>query len=309
MAASVSPARPVTAVVVSWNTRTLLDRCLTALGAEADVAVHVVDNASTDGSGGLVRDRHPGVVLHEPGVNLGYGAAIERVAAATESPWLLLVNADAAPRPGAVAALLAAGAADPSAGALVPRLRLSDGTDQHAVHPFPTLGFLAAFNAGLTAANGDALCLEGRWDAGRERVVPWAVAACLLVRRTAFDDAGGFDRAMWLYAEDLDLGWRLRRAGWHTRHVPGAVVDHASAASTAQAWGDERTRRWQAATYRWLRRRRGPGRARGAYVLNLLGASARARWAREGWRRDAARGWARTHRQAWADACHDEPVP
>lgn len=296
--------RPVTAAVVSWNTRELLRRCLTALGGE-DVEVHVVDNGSTDGSRELVRSEFGAVTLHAPERNLGFGPAVNLVAARTQTPWLLVSNADTAPQPGAVAALLAAGAADPRAGALAPRLRLPDGSDQHSAYPFPTLPLLAAFNSGVAGRLprlADRLCLEGHWDARRARRVPWAVGACLLVRREAWDAVGGFDPALWLYVEDLDLGWRLRRAGWHTRHVPDAVIDHESAASTRQAWGDARAERWQAETYAWLRRRRGSARARAAYALDVAGAAARVRLARDGWRRERARGWLALHRSAWRQA-------
>ena len=293
---------PVAAAVVSWNTRDLLARCLDALKPDVDaglVAVHVVDNGSFDGSRALVRERFGWAVLHEPAENLGYGRAVNLVAAATRSPWLLAANADTAPEPGALRALVDAGAADPRAGALSPRLVLPDGSTQHSVHPFPTLPFLAAFNAGLLGPFGDRFCLEGAWDPDRARRVPWAVAAFLLLRRAAFRDAGGFDPDQWMYAEDLDLGWRLREAGWHTRHVPAAVVRHASGASTAQAWGEERTLRWQAETYRWLRRRRGRAYARAAYLTNLAGSRARAALDAEGWRAQRAREWTDLHRSAW----------
>jgi N-acetylglucosaminyl-diphospho-decaprenol L-rhamnosyltransferase len=289
---------PVVAAVVSWNTRDLLARCLDSL-RDPRVEVHVVDNGSADGSPELVRERYGWATLHEPG-NVGFGPAVNLVAARTASPWLLAANADTAAEPGALDALLEAGARDRRAGAVAPRLVLPDGSDQHSAYPFPTLPFLALFNAGLAERRlGDRLCLEGRWDARRARRVPWAVAAFLLLRRPAFDAVGGFDPDQWMYAEDLDLGWRLRAAGWATRTEPRAVVRHASAASTAQAWGDERTLRWQAATYDWLRRRRGPARARAAYALNLAGAVARTRTEREPWRRERARAWAAMHRRAW----------
>jgi GT2 family glycosyltransferase len=289
---------PVAVAVVSWNTRELLERCLAAL--EADVRaglaeVWVVDNGSTDGSPGVV----PGwATLVEPGENLGFGRAVNLVAGRTSSQWLVAANADTAPEPGALRELIAAGERDLGAGALAPRLILPDGSTQHSVFAFPTLPFLALYNAGFGAPLGDRLCLEGRWDPGRARRVPWAVGAFLMLRRAAFDAAGGFDPVQWMYAEDVDLGWRLRDAGWATRHVPAARVLHESAASTAVLWGEERTLRWQAATYDWLRRRRGPVRARAAYALNVSGSLVRARLGR-GWQAERARGWKQLHRDAW----------
>jgi N-acetylglucosaminyl-diphospho-decaprenol L-rhamnosyltransferase len=107
--------------------------------------------------------------------------------------------------------------------------------------------------------------------------VPWAVGAFLLVRREAWDAVGGFDERQWLYAEDLDLGWRLRRAGWATRYEPGAVVDHVSAAATGQVYtaAGAIAERWQRSTYGWMVRRRGLAVTWAVAAANAAGAAAR----------------------------------
>ena len=285
----------VAIAVVSFNTRELLRACLASLAADAEAGraeVWVLDNASTDGSAAMVRDAFSWVRLIESHDNLGFGAAVNRVAAQTGTPWIAAANADVAPEPGALARLLAAGAADPGAGALAPRLLLPGGGTQHSVFAFPGVRFTLAFAAGLARGRwGDRLCLPGRWDPDVERRVPWAIGAFLLVRRTAWDAAGGFDPAQWMYAEDLDLGWRLRRAGWATRYGPGARVRHAESAATRAAWGEERTLRWQRATYVWLLRRRGPAVALAVAALHVAGAAARREWR-----------WARIHARAALDA-------
>ena len=269
--------------VVSWNTRDLLCRCLDSLegGAGAGRAdVWVVDNASTDGSPDDVRERYPWAHLLACERNLGFGPAVNLVARRTASPWLALANADVALRPGALDALLEAGRRDSAAGAIAPRLLLPDGTTQHSVFAFPTLFFGFVLNSGLFHLSrelSDRLALVGLWDPGKARRVPWAMGAFLLVRREAWDDVGGFDEEQWMYAEDLDLGWRLRQAGWATRYEPRALVDHEGGASTKQAWGDiERvTERWQRSTYGWMARRRGMARTRAYAALNFLGAGVR----------------------------------
>jgi N-acetylglucosaminyl-diphospho-decaprenol L-rhamnosyltransferase len=273
----------ITAAVVSWNTRELLDRCLESLRPDAEsgrLAVWVVDNASTDGSAELVRERHPWAELIASDQNLGFGAAVNRVAERSGGEWLLIANADIAPRPGALDALVEAGRRDPGAGAIAPRLVLPDGTTQHSVFAFPTLPFALVFNTGLfhlSRALGDRMALLDRWDSTRARRVPWAVGACLLVRREAWDAAGGFDERQWMYAEDLDLGWKLREHGWATRYEPRALVDHESAAATTKAFGgdEEITRRWQRSTYGWIARRRGPGFARLVAAMNFAGCGLR----------------------------------
>jgi N-acetylglucosaminyl-diphospho-decaprenol L-rhamnosyltransferase len=300
----------VAIAVVSWNTRDLLDACLASLAREVEAGraeVWVVDNGSADGSAALVRKRHPWANVLE-GANVGFGVAVNRVAALTATPWLAAANADVELTEGALGAMLRAGAAQPSAGAIAPRLVLGDGQVQHSVHPFPTLALTLTFNLGLAQAIpalGDRLTIEGRWDPSRPRNVDWALGAFLLLRRQAWDAVGGFDGRQWMYAEDLDLAWRLRQAGWRTWFEPSAVVRHAGAASTSQAWGAQATERWIWSTYAWMLRRHGPGFVRLTAVVNLLGAAARALLLSVRARRDPARfadpraamlAWVRLHR-------------
>jgi GT2 family glycosyltransferase len=278
------PTPAVTVAIVSWNTRGLLARALDSLRPEVDAGraqVWVVDNASTDGSPDLVRERYPWVHLVASEENLGFGRAINLVAQQTSSEWLATANADIALHPGALEAMLAAGARDPQAGAIAPRLLLPGGATQHSVFAFPTVPYSLILATGvyrLSRTLGDRLAFVGHWDTERERRVPWAVAAWLLVRRTAWDEIGGFDERQWMYAEDLDLGWRLDMAGRPTRYVPSARVEHESAASTTQLFGPELAPHWQRATYGCLARRRGIARTKAVAALNAAGAALR--WAK-----------------------------
>jgi hypothetical protein len=293
----------VAVAVVSWNTRELLGECLRSL--EADVrgeraAVWVVDNASRDGSAELVRDEMPWATLIASNENLGFGRAVNLVARRTTTPWLAVANADVAVAPGALQTLLAAADRDGPVGAIAPRLVLANGSTQHSVYSFPTVSYALALNLGLphvVPGLGDRLAMIGHWNADRPRRVPWAIAAFLLVRREAWDAAGGFDERQWMYSEDLDLGWRLRRAGWYTRYEPRAIVRHHGAASTAQAWGDDRLARTQRSAYAWMLRRRGRMRTWLIGAINISGLVARSVvWTRAA-RRDPARF---AHRRAMA---------
>jgi GT2 family glycosyltransferase len=302
-------APPVALAVVSWNTRELLASCLESVEPEVRegrVEAWVVDNASSDGSAELVRERYGWVKLIAADENLGFGAAVNLVAARTRSEWIAASNADIELTPGALEALLDIGARDPAAGAVAPRLVRADGSIQQSVHSFPTVGSTALVAAGahrLSDRLADRMCIEGRWDSNRPRRVDWAVGAFILIRRSAWEQVHGFDSRQWLYAEDLDLGWRLTRAGWLTRYEPSAVVRHHGEAATSQAWGEQTTDRWMESTYRWLRLRRGRTRARVIAAINVSGAAAR--WAlltpaallRRSGREDRARmaRWARLH--------------
>jgi N-acetylglucosaminyl-diphospho-decaprenol L-rhamnosyltransferase len=272
---------PVAVAVVSWNTRALLERCLRSL--EGEVAggraeVWVVDNASGDGSAALVRERFPSVRLVACERNLGFGRAVNLVAERTSSRWLAIANADVALRAGALERLREVGERHASVGAVAPRLVLPNGDDQHSVFAFPSIAFALALQAGaarLHPAIGDRLALPGYWDTTRARAVPWAIAAFLLVRRSAWEQAGGFDERQWMYAEDLDLGWRLARAGWSTRYEPSAVVDHEAAASTTQAFGLELAPVWQRSTYGFMARRLGMARTWAIAAINFAGTALR----------------------------------
>jgi N-acetylglucosaminyl-diphospho-decaprenol L-rhamnosyltransferase len=273
-------APPVTVAIVSFNTRDLLLRCLGSLAGDVKAGrarVVVVDNGSSDGSVDAVRAGAPWAEVIERPDNPGFGAAVNLVARHSDSPWLVAANADVALAPGALRELLAA-AGGPEVGALAPRLVSADGATQHSVWPLPTVGQAVVFALGvphLWPGLGERLCLEGWWDPETARTVPWAIGAFLLLRRRAFDAVGGFDERQWMYAEDLDLGWRLRDAGYRTRYVPRALAAHAAGAATATAFGDDRRRRFTRAGYVTIARRRSPSTARIIAAVNVTGAALR----------------------------------
>jgi GT2 family glycosyltransferase len=280
------------------------------------VEAWVVDNASTDASAELVRERYGWAQLIASDKNVGFGSAVNLVAERTSSPWLAIANADVRLQPGALDRLLESAERDPGAGALAPRLVLPDGSTQHSVFAFPTLPFIFILQSGLFHVSrdlSDRMALLGLWDTERARRVPWAVGAFLLIRRQAWDQVGGFDRRQWMYAEDLDLGWKLRRAGWATRYEPRAVVEHEEGASAKQAWGpaEQINARWQLSTYGWLARRRGLARTWAVALMNFLGCGARylalvpASWVDPGRWADQRRGlgeWTLVHLKGLASA-------
>jgi N-acetylglucosaminyl-diphospho-decaprenol L-rhamnosyltransferase len=208
----------------------------------------------------MVEDEFPWVRLIASSENLGFGAAVNAVAARTRTPWVAPANADVRVETGALQTLLAEGARYPQAAVLAPRLILSSGETQHSVYPFPTVPFTLAYATGAVTMSrrlASYWCIDRGFDPEQAREVCWAVGAFLLVRREAWEAVGGFDATQWMYAEDLDLGWRLARAGWHARFVPHARVSHEESAATTKAWGADRYARSHASTYAWMARRRG----------------------------------------------------
>jgi GT2 family glycosyltransferase len=196
---------------------------------------------------------------------------------------------------------------------------MPNGASQHSVHSFPSLRLALAVNLGLAAVVpglGDHLCLEGRWNPDRERRLDWAHGAFLVVRRSAFEAAGRFDPAQWMYAEDLDLAWRLSHAGWATRYVPAARVNHEVSAAAVQAFADQRTERHMAAAQDWMVRRRGRAVARAYAAINALGSAlrlgvliplARLRPAKFAARRELEAHYLHLHRAGLKTATETEP--
>jgi GT2 family glycosyltransferase len=300
----------VAVAVVSWNTVGLLRECLRSLRADAEAGtaeVWVVDNASDDGSAHMVESEFPWANLIVSEENLGFGRAVNEVAARTQAHWIAPANADVELETGALGRLVEAGNAHPEAAILAPRLVGTDGRPQQSVHAFPGVGLAAALAIGLPLLSrrlGDRLCIEGAWDPEREREIDWAHGAFLLCRRPAFDEIGAFDADQWMYAEDLDLAWRARGAGWAVRYVPSARVRHAGAAATTKAFGEDVPGRFMDATFKWMTARRGPLITRAYAAVNVLGAFIRwaafvplaaLRPARYASRRDAARSWVALH--------------
>lgn len=280
---SAQAAAEVAIAVVSWNTSELLRSCLESMRGDAEAGraeVWVVDNASSDGSADLVEREFPWVRLIRSEQNLGFGRAVNLVAEATTAAWIAPSNADIELAPDALERLLDAGTQDPAAGVLAPRLIGPDGQTQHSVHAFPGLLLSIAVGSGIWRATpglDQRLAIAGRWDPEVPRPVDWAHGAFLLVRREAFDRGGGFDPGQWMYAEDIDLAWRLRRAGWITRYEPQARVGHELSAATRKAFGGERLRRHTRATFAWLVRRRGIAYAWAYAAVNLVACGLR--WA------------------------------
>jgi GT2 family glycosyltransferase len=249
----------------------------------------------------MVAERHPWVQLVRSEENLGFGRAVNLVARRTDTTWVAPANADLRFEPGALAALLAAGEADPGAGVVAPRLILPDGSTQPSIQPFPGVATSTLVASRLWKVQprlGRRLYLSQHWDpdSGGRVGAAWATGAFFIVRRAAYAAVGGFDEHWWMYGEDLDLGWRLHRAGWPARYEPRAIVHHVHSAAAKEAFGDELDARWLGATYAWIMRRQGRAAARLTGAVELAEAGVRIALSGRGPRREAAQRDLRRHR-------------
>ncbi len=228
----------VSAVIVSFNTRQDLLRCLASLAPiPRDLLdeVLVVDNASSDGSVEAVRERHPKVrVLANP-ANVGFARANNQGLRETRGRLVLFLNSDAELRPGALQALVSALDRRPGLGLVGPRTLNSDGTVQVSYGPLLTP--LAEWRqrrrvrAVLRRDPGTLRRLEA--EGRRDGSPGWVSGSCLLARREALSAVGGFDEGFFLYEEDVDLCLRVRQAGWEIAYVAAAEVVHHLGRSSA----------------------------------------------------------------------------
>jgi GT2 family glycosyltransferase len=222
-----SAAPSVAVVIPSWNSADLLPRCLDSLAGQGALEVFVVDNGSTDGTVELLRERGiPHLTLPE---NRGFAVAMDLGVERTRAPLVLALNADTELEPGAVAALVAPMAEDPGLAGVAPLILQVEGEARDPA-------------AARVYSAGQALTKDGRAyelgagepraevTVGREEIFGVCGAACLL-RRSAFEELGGYDRSFFSFYEDVDLNVRARVAGWRFESAPEAIVWHRGNAS------------------------------------------------------------------------------
>lgn len=233
------PAPAVAVITVAYRSDDVLPRFLASLPAasSSELLAIVADNLPSEGRAAAHAAAAGARYLPIP-ENPGYGGAVN--AAAAELPasveWILVANPDTVLDPGSIDALVTAGAADPGIGSVGPQVRNEDGSNYPSARAVPSLrtGIGHALFTNLWASNpwtrryrADQAPPDERRDAG------WLSGSCVLVRRSAFDELGGFDDGYFMYFEDVDLGYRLGRHGYRNLYEPTATVLHTGAHSTA----------------------------------------------------------------------------
>ena len=233
---------PIGLVVVTYSPGDTLAALLDSIpkATERRVEVVLADNGSTDGSVEAAADR-PGVRLVRTGGNLGYGGAANVGARALDpaAQAILVINPDVVLDPGSVDALLAALDRLPRAGSVGPLIVDEQGTVYPSARRLPTVG------TGIGHAMFGWWWPSNPWTVAYrldhaepvERPAGWLSGSCLLVRRTAWDQVGGFDPAYFMYFEDVDLGDRLARAGWSNVYCPTALAAHEGGHATEREPG------------------------------------------------------------------------
>lgn len=228
-----SPRKPkVSIVIVAWNGRDYLRRCLELASAdspELNREIIVIDNGSTDGAPEMVAAEFPDVHLVKTGENLGFAGGNNRGFALARSERILLLNPDAfLQTPGTIARLLSHLEAHPRTAAVGCRLTYPDGRHQvgdggHA--PRPAAVLVHALGLGRLFPAARSLFLTPRRGTA-PRQVDWLSGALILVRADVVRQVGGLDAGFFMYAEDVEWGCRMRRAGWQVAYLPDLSAVH-----------------------------------------------------------------------------------
>jgi N-acetylglucosaminyl-diphospho-decaprenol L-rhamnosyltransferase len=261
----VSGAPGLDVVIVSYRCRELLRACLDALRAHpasVPMRVVVVDNASEDGTVEMVSSAYQDVDLIPSPSNLGFAAATNLGVRRGNAAFVLALNPDTAVTAGALDAVLTTLESHPEAAIVGPRLLRENGSFDHASkRSFPTpLSALGHFT-GLGRRSGAGGRLAGyRAPEVESGPVDSVNGAFMLIRREAFESAGGFDEGYWMYMEDLDLSYRLAEAGWISWYQPDAVVTHVKGGTTAGGRSPRLVWAFHRGMYRFYRQHYAPGR-------------------------------------------------
>jgi len=211
-------------IVLNWNGLEWLDGCLQALHAQwlAPTEIVIVDNASSDKSVAHVRERWPGVSVVALESNMGFAAGNNRGAAGAHTDALVFLNNDTQVEPGWLQALVGAADADPARGLVTSKVVYLDRPD---VIDSAGDGYLRC-GGGFKRRHGAAA-----QEAGVSGEVFGACGAAFLIRRSLFEELGGFDEDFFMVYEDVDLSYRARLSGARIWYAADAVVRHAGSAA------------------------------------------------------------------------------
>jgi N-acetylglucosaminyl-diphospho-decaprenol L-rhamnosyltransferase len=222
-------------IIVSWNTKDLLDSCLNSIfdnPFNEEYEVWLVDNASSDGSVEMVKTKYPSIKMIENQNNPGFAGGNNQAIRVSSGKYILLLNPDTEVKPDALNALVSFLEECSQAGAAGARLVSPDGSMQLSCHPDLTLPREMWRLFHLDKLRSYGVYDMHQWDKHVPRQVDVLQGAALLLRKSALDQVGLMDEDYFMYTEEVDLCYRLRKAGWQLWWVPKSEVLHYGGQST-----------------------------------------------------------------------------
>ena len=229
----------ITFVIVSYNTCAYLRNCLSSLYSNPPARsweVIVIDNGSSDGSISMVEALFPHVTMIANGRNIGYARANNQGAGVSRGRYLLFLNPDTVLLE-PVDALVEFMDSHRDCGALGGKVLNPDGTPQSACRSFPSLRLLpfgreSPLTRLMPANRWSEKLLCKSMDFERLNLVDAVGGVFMMVRKEVFDQIGGFNEEYFLYVEDIDLCYRIKKSGWKIHYCPWSSVVHFGGRST-----------------------------------------------------------------------------
>jgi len=231
----------ISVIILSWNTKILLLRCLDSIinsKLKRNIEVIVVDNSSTDGSVHAVREKYPEVILIRNDANLGFAKGNNIGITRSRGRYVCFINSDVEVLDSCFDLLYDYMEQNRSVGIVGPKILWPDYTLQDSCREFPSLwnNFCAAIKLNKLFPKSDFFSGEHMMFFAHDRIcrVDSLVGAFLLVRKKAIDQVGGFDERFFIYAEEIDLCRRFWMAGWEVVFYPGAEIVHFGRGSSSR---------------------------------------------------------------------------
>jgi len=245
-------------IIVNWNTKEYLLHCIDSIlqkKGSIPMEIIVIDNGSRDRSGEEVKRQFPGLRLIENGRNLGFAKAVNQGLRVSSGRYLLLLNPDTQLREGAIENLVSFMESHAEAGVAGAQLLKGDGSKQNSIANFPSLT-TELLNKNLLRR------LFPKKFPGKEKDYPEpievdsVIGACMMVRRDVLDQVGLLDEDYFLFLEETDWCYRIKRTGWRIYHVPQAEVYHFQGKS-AEAVKKEARVEFYRSRYHFFKKNRG----------------------------------------------------
>jgi hypothetical protein len=243
-------------IIINWKSREFLRACLQSLSAahwNIEFEVLVLDNASYDGCGDMISADFPKVRFIQSELNLGFAKANNIAAEKARGNVLLFLNPDTVVERNAISNMLHSLGTAERAGLIGARLLNSDGTTQSSsILWYPTV-LNQVFDCDLLER------LRAQVESGSPQpvAVEAVSGAAQMIRKTLFDQIGGFSTAYTMYAEDIDLCWKVALAGWKVLHLPSAVITHFGGGSSSSARTNFTAIMMRESVYRFFLKHRG----------------------------------------------------
>jgi len=222
----------LSAIIVNYNSAKLLESCLSSLLANrplCNMEVIVVDNHSVDGSVQML-EKFPGIRLTVENENRGFASAANHGYAQSKGIYCLILNPDVIILPGSVQALWKYMESCGDVGIVFPKLLNPDGSLQYSCRTFHTIWTIAMRRSPLGKLFPNSRILRNHlmmdWDHNSIRQVDWALGASMMVRKEAVSGNQLFDERFFLYFEEVDLCYQMKRTPWRVVYNPQATMVH-----------------------------------------------------------------------------------